>query len=365
MSGLIFGAAMKGVGDGVSSLGSSALQIQSASEAAEAKLAGQREMQRERLDNQRAIAEMRSGGSGGGKDGPLMERVEPGSMAEEMMANRMGMSVPELRKLLEANRSGDTSGLGGTVELPGPTEDGNALTGKSGVSGDWLKAKRAALADIQSEFLYGGKYDDVAKGRRTEAGNKVAGGIIAGAIEPGAGAKAIAATEGKGAYKEGGGVVYDEFEGGSKATSVGESTIRKNDAGAADDRSKAKQRESGQDPERLKLITDLTARERTLRTQMGRMASDPIIANDIKKGRAPQAYLEMQDELSGVLEQRKSLQIGNVKEKSDNSGASAPQAPDISKVSGAPAGSKIGKYDASKGWAVLGKDGKVIGYVRK
>lgn len=325
MSGLIFGAALKGLGDAGVSLGGAAMNHVAREEDARGRAALQRELLADKLEAQREIAAMRAGasGSGGSKDGPFIDDVQPGSLAEETMANRMGMSVPELRALRAANASGDASGLGTEVSLPGPTEDGAPLRGRQGVSQDWLKAKRAALADIQSEFLHGKNYDDVAKGRRTEMGNKVGAGIIAGEIGEDEGAKAIASVEGKSSKKESGGTVYDEFSGKGETTAVGKSTIAENNAKASDAASKAKQRDNGQDPERLKLITDLTARERTLRTQMGRLGADPIIANDIKKGRAPQAYVEMQDELEAVLAQRKALQIGNVKEKGDN-GPSAP-----------------------------------------
>lgn len=324
MAGLIFGAALKGVGDGATSLGGSMANIAAAEARAGADAQLKRELQDDRLAAQREIAAMRASSSGGSKDGPFIENVEPGSMAEEMMANRMGMSVPELRALLQANRTGDSSGLGESVQLPGPTEDGGALTGRRGLSQDTLAAKRQALADIQAEFLYGDKYDDVAKGRRTEQGNKVGKGIIEGAITPEAGSKTIAATEGKGLKKESGGTVYDEFTGDAKTTDVGKSTIRKNEADAGDSVSKARQRDSGQDPERLKLITDLTARERTLRTQIGNLTRDPIIANDIKKGRPPADYVEMKDQLDSVIAQREALQIGNVKGKGDNGKGAAP-----------------------------------------
>lgn len=322
--GLISGALLKGAGDGTASLGGSLMNIISADERAAASAAERRLLQEERLAAQKEVAEIRKSGSGG-KDGPFMDEVKPDSMAEELMANRLGISVPELRALRAANKSGDTSGLGEEVPLAGPTEDGSALTGRRGISPEALAAKRQALADIQSEFLYGDKYDDVTKGRRTETGNKVGQGIIAGAMDVGKGGQTIAAIEGKGAMTEGGGTVYNEFTGDAKTTDVGKSTIRKNDADAGDSRSKAKQRDSGQDPERLKLITDLTQRERTLRTQMGKFTSDPILANDIKKGRPPADYVAMQEELKSVLAQREALQIGNVKKGGDNAGGAGPK----------------------------------------
>lgn len=43
----------------------------------------------------------------------------------------------------------------------------------------------------------------------------------------------------------------------------------------------------------------------------------------------------------------------------------APAKPDIKAVEGAPAGSSVGSYVASKGWEVKNKDGKLIGYVKQ
>lgn len=327
--GLILDGAVGGLGAGLASIGDSAMKYGARQDELAQRSALQRELQEEKLATQREIAADRLAAGGGGKSGPFIPDVKEGSMAEESMASRMGMSVPELRALRKANQTGDTSGLGADVQLPGPTEDGKPLTGKAPVDGKWLQDKRTALADIQQEFIYGDKYDDVAKGRRTEQGNKVAGGIINGTIKPEVGAQTIAATEGKGAYKEGGDTVYNEFNGKNDPTAVGKSVIGKNGAEANKDNAVAEQKKNGQDPERLKLITDLTSRERTLRTQMGRLQADPIIANDIKKGRPPAALVEMQDELTDVMQQRKSLQIGIVKGKDDN-GGSAKERPPLS-----------------------------------
>ncbi len=336
MGGLIFGAALKGLGDAGSSLGGTALNLAAREDELRMKGDLQRELLADKLETQREIAAERAAarGAGGSKEGPFLEDVKPGSMAEEAMANRLGMSVPELRALRAANASGDLSAYGTdvTTRQDADPENSDAVSRRAtktdrrvtGATRDWLQAKRAALAEIQQEYIYGGKYDDVTKGRRTEIGNKVAGGIINGEIDAEEGAKTIAATEGKGSKKESGGVVYDEFTGANDATPVGRSTIGKNAAEAAKDNATAEQKRNGQDPERLKLITDLTQRERTLRTQMGRLAADPIISNDIKKGRAPQAYVEMQDELASVLEQRKALEIGIVKPRGDNGDKPAP-----------------------------------------
>jgi hypothetical protein len=385
MSGLIFGSMLQGLGAAGSTIAGHMVNQVSQDERQRERLEAQRELQADRSATQLAIAGMRNDAKGGGSGG--MTDIKEGGLAEETMANRMGMSVPELRALRKANKTGDTSAYESEVELAGPTEDGGALKGKVKPQGldQYIKAKRAVLADIQSEFMHGKDYDDVAKGRRTEHGNKIAGGIVNGTISAEQGGKDIAAIEGKDLYDGDSNVTRGKFDGKTTTTAVGESQIKENNAQAgkaAAEGAKAKSEGDGKVKPK-DVIASIESQRKDIK--------DKIIA----LGHAQKAELDAEvnpskkkDIIADYKAQRKTLeardadlesQFDSLREKVGLPGKGKPgdntsivksptageSTPDISAVKGAPAGSTIGKHDPAKGWEVKDKSGKLIGYVKK
>ena len=80
---------------------------------------------------------------------------------------------------------------------------------------------------------------------------------------------------------------------------------------------------------------------------------------------------------TNLAEDYKNQQIGNMERRILGPGTSAAPAaapaqaaapaggntpPDISKIKGAPAGSRVGAFDPQKGWEIRGKDGTLLGY---
>jgi len=402
MSGLILGGMMQGLGNAGSSIAGSMVQADARHSDLELRMQAQREMQAEKLATMREIAAERAAarGAGGSKDGPFMENVAQGSMAEESMAGRMNMTVPELRKFRESQQSGDMSGYDVNADVTASAdtdpENSDAISRRGGTQtvtvkkspqglDAFMKDKRAALADIQQEFIYGKAYDDVTKGRSEEQGNKVGAGIINGAISPEAGAQKIGALKGEGAYKEGGNTVFNQYSGDNDPTAVGESEITKNNAKAKHEGDAAKSDTlKSLTQERVSATSAASDARRELATLQG--MTDKISSKDkpahlaaIEKAQAKlDRYETERDQLAARIREYTSTgKVSADKPESDkkaDSGdngivkspaAAASTPPDIKSVTGVPAGSSIGKLDPQRGWAVLDKSGKVIGYARK
>jgi hypothetical protein len=241
MGGLVWGHMVQGLGRGASSLAEHQIAQDDRLELQRERLEANSARDAERFATQREIAALKADAAAAKAGGSI--KMDEGSMAEEAAAGRLGITIPELRALRASSRTGDASSFATGVgeELDGPTESGGPLNKKTMTAADqkWVADKRRALADIQSEFMHGKDYDEVAKGRRTEIGNEVSRGIVGGAISPEQGGQTIAATEGKSAYKESGGTVTNEFSGSNKTTAVGDSQVKENEADAAEKRFKA------------------------------------------------------------------------------------------------------------------------------
>ncbi len=219
MSGLIFGSMLRGVGAAGAGLSEAmtrgALREQDLAQRA----ADRRDELEYRRQTQLELQAMKNAGKDGGGSG--ITEIKEGGLAEEAMANRLGISVPELRAQRRA-----------------------VQTGEGGIDA----SKQRALAAIQEEFLHGKDYKAVTEGRGQELQNDVGRGIVGGTMTPEAGGKKVAALAGKEMYGESGGVVVDKFEGSTKTTPVGESQIVENRAQAgkaAADAAKAKDETAG------------------------------------------------------------------------------------------------------------------------
>ncbi|RTL37173.1 MAG: hypothetical protein EKK53_21625 [Burkholderiales bacterium] len=207
MSGIMFGAALKGLGDGITSLGSSAMNFESDDERRRL----QEQMLRERLDSSERNVDARIaaklGGSGSGGTKGVIDYKE-GSQGEETLAADMGMTVPELRRFRAANKTGDMSGY--ETEQPVPNGDNvmdprdsmvaeNKTTrGVTSATQKYLSEKRKMLGEITRMYQQGDAYDDSAKGRETVQKMDAAKGIMSGTIAPQKVSQAYLATEAKG-----------------------------------------------------------------------------------------------------------------------------------------------------------------------
>lgn len=207
MAGLIQSGLFKGVGEAMSTYGLSTLQARERAALEEDRQARELSYRRERdqsandarveaariaADARLEAAGARAGGKGGGVVGGVLEPRQRAAIA-------LGDDVAEGEAWLKGITTGDYSGLERETALPGPTEDGKPLTGRSLPDNfaDLRKAKVAMLREIDDEFRLGKDYKDVAEGRRTELGNVVGRGMVSGAMGTQPAGEQIAALEGK------------------------------------------------------------------------------------------------------------------------------------------------------------------------
>lgn len=204
--GLIQSGLFKGVGDAMSTYGLTTLQAREKATLEEDRQARDLAYRRERdqsandarVEAARIAADARleaAGQKAGGK-GVVAGVLDPRQRA----ALALGDTVPEGEAYFKALTTGDTSGIGEEVALPGPVEEGQKpLTGRKQPDNmaEILKAKAAILREIDDEFRLGKDYKDVAQGRRTELGNVVGRGMVSGAMNTEQAGEQIAALDGK------------------------------------------------------------------------------------------------------------------------------------------------------------------------
>lgn len=120
-----------------------------------------------------------------------------------------------------------------------------------------------------------------------------------------------------------------------------------------------------------------TGQEQTARSTAVKEFNDLKMSDPIKREYNRLASQDKKNKEAGnptnLAETYKNQQIGSMEQrilgnKSQNAApAPAPaggggQAPDISKIKGAPSGSKVGAFVQGKGWEIRGKDGTLLGY---
>lgn len=205
MAGLIESGFLSGVGNAMSTYGLGTLQARERADLEARRQQADLDYRRERdaaanaarVEAAQIAADARreSAGGKGGSGGVVAGVLKP----EQRAALALGDTVPEGQAYMKALTTGDTSGIGEEVALPGPTEDGKQLTGR--VQPDNLKeilaAKAKILREIDDEFRLGKDYKDVAEGRRTELGNEVGRGLVSGRLKTEDAGEQIAALEGK------------------------------------------------------------------------------------------------------------------------------------------------------------------------
>ncbi len=343
MSGLIGNAIGESLGRGATGIADFMFRSIARDEDRDARAEERRQLQEERLVAAREARESNETlrrdlagqkAAGGGAGGGGMTRLEEGGLVEEAIAGSMGQTVPQLRQLRNAIRTGDTSAYRQDVAT-GRMEDVNA----DGVADDpevsdaisrktakleterrippgfeeEFRAKAKALARLQEQYILGKDYDDVQKGVRTAIGNDVATGIASGTATPEAGGKKMAAIEGKDLKGGSDGVVYDKFSGEAQTTEVGKSKINENNAQAARaGRSTVDKDASLQTLQQLRLSADGTLKDaRRALTEFDKIAKD--LPTKAREARAEERKQLAQDvdtaranlgDVSGLLSKR-------------------------------------------------------------
>jgi hypothetical protein len=214
-----------------------------------------------------------SNSSRGGGGGIALDDISEGGKAEGILAREAGVDVPTLRALRKGSESGDWSAFKRSKVIE--DESGGHTRDELPEGFEAFKtAKLRELATIEKKFAFGKDYKDVAEGEKTAFQTDVGRGIIGGTIDSNKGAAATATTEGKAPFDESGGVVYSTMTGANKATPVGQSQINENNAQAGKATADANRVKQYNDPETMRIRSDFTQRERTMRSQLGKVYGD-------------------------------------------------------------------------------------------
>ncbi len=278
-SGIMFGALADGIGRAATSYGQS---MQAAAER-EDRFRASEQLQRERLDSQRQIAELRAemraggaAGSGGKGASGIIDYAE-GSQGEVMLARQAGLTVPQLRAL-NADARGDSSLLetestqeaardGGADDM-GP-QPGEKVRGVSPATRRWADAKQKTIGEISQMFTQGSAYDDAQKGRATAQGISVRDGIMAGTVAPQQASMAYLATDAKGLFDSSGEVgTYDKSTGAQTLNELGKAKAADERANTANRGREAKTKDfQSLQQERIAIDADLTRLETAIKNE--------------------------------------------------------------------------------------------------
>lgn len=215
MASLMLGAALKGLGDAGVSLGNAAMQSARLDEQERER----ERLQRRRMDVRRdrdgldasleAAVAWATSKHGRTKDVDFSE----GSTDEESLAMNADMTLPALRELRSANRTGDES-----------------------VLSKYGKEKRRALGELMLMYRQGDTYDESAKGRQIIQQMGIMDDVLAGRRKPEDVARAEAAVAGKLPFDSlGRSGVFNPYSGSQQLNELGK-------AEAEDERASAKAR---------------------------------------------------------------------------------------------------------------------------
>lgn len=407
MSGIIFGNMLSGLGTGITGFAGQMSRDRAAEEEFRQRMELQQE--RERMLQERTTAAAAARPAAGSGDAPM--DLTPGSTQEAMVAARMGKTIPELRQLLGAMRTGDWSPYAQTTdtftrtgvdgqdvsgEMSDAVSRGTAKLEKTGekteFSANWETEKREMLARLGRELgglTYGKNYKSVADGQDTAAKADNREGIIAGRLDAGVVADATIAADGKDRFKAN--------ESGSVNVSTGAQTLNElGKAKAADERASAGRNSASAAKDRAeieKIRADIAdggtakpqAQER-LNSIINSQNATIKSLQDGSKGKTEEERAAWQSRMDMAVQLRDEAQRllqQSLRERSQGQGASAPtpntpksgdntgivksgsgRPPSIASVEGAPPGSSIGSFVSGKGWEVKDRSGKVIGYSR-
>lgn len=338
------------------------------------------------------------GGGGGGKGGIALEDLGPEGKAENLIAMKANMTLPEYKQFQKAQTTGDFSGY--AVDTPrfgrepapgteglGPVEGefSDAVSRKtSALTEETVKrlppqfkeyadAKRKEISSIIESYALGPAFDDVQKGRQTGITTAIGEGVLSGAVNAGKGGQAVAVMGGKPLVNVEGGEMYNQYTGESRTTALGQSQITENQAQAGAQGALAKK--YGKEIEKIgaEIDSGMFNRKGADRlTTMVNSANTTIKSlQEGSKGNTPEAKAEWQrqmDDAVALRDKAMTLLKGQMDEKATpKPEPGAPKAetpPSLSAVKDAPPGSSIGAK-TDKGWEVKDKNGKLLGYIRK
>lgn len=398
MSGIIFGNMMSGLGQGVANYGSMMERERAMEEERAMRLALQRERDQAQEERLRLTQAARA------PAGRERLTLEPGSDQETMIAARMGKSVPELRQLLQATKTGDFSAYGNKVDVmerqgvdeldvSGDTSDavsrGTAKlvkTERTEFSPKWESEKREMLEKLGREMAgltYGKDYKDIAEGQDTASKMDNRDGIIAGRLDAGRVADATISAKGEDRFKGGEKSSTNVSTGKQELNELGKSEVRENNAQAGS--ASASAAKARAEVERIR--ADVSDGGAVRPQQQERLNSiinsqNATIKSLIDGGRGKteeekRQWQERYDLAVQLRDEAQQLLRQSLAERSSKSPAAAPAPspaarnsgdnkgivkPDLAKV-GAPPGSTLGAQTA-QGWEVKDKSGKVIGHIR-
>jgi hypothetical protein len=386
--GLIWAGIGKGIADAGSTMGQFLFKDLMAKEDREYKAASRREDLALRLEDRERDRELRremaagkESGGGGGQGGLKAEDYAPGGKLAGMVAGKLGMTEPEYAQYYNSRKTGDLSPFAKEETEYGDFGEEKKISKLPKGFEVEFKAKTKALADLEEQYALGGRFDDVAKGRRTEFGTETGKGVLSGAINAGKGGQAVAVSEAKPLVNIEGGMQYNQYTGDSKVTPVGQSQITENVAQAGQAGALAKK--YGKDIEKIDAeiaggMFNKNSSEKLTSMINSANATIKSLAEG-SKGSTPEAKAAWQrqyDDAVAVRDKATALQKGSLDARDTNKPAApakpeaAPKpeaasekAPTIGDVQGAPAGASIGTR-TEKGWEVKDKSGKLIGYVR-
>jgi hypothetical protein len=386
--GLIWAGIGKGIADAGSTMGQFLFKDLMAQEDRAYKAASRKEELAMRLEDRerdrelrREIAASKDSSGGGGQGGLKAEDYAPGGKLAGMVAGKMGMTEPEYAQYYSSRKTGDFSAFEKEETTFGDFGEEQKVKRLPPQFREFFNSKTKALADIEESYALGGKFDDVAKGRRTEFGTETAKGVLAGNINAGKGGQAVAVSEAKPLVNVEGGMQYNQYTGDSKVTPVGQSQITENVAQAG--QAGALSKKYGKEIEKIDAEIAGGAFNKNSSEKLTSMINSANATikslTEGSKGTTPEAKAAWQrqyDDAIAVRDKATALQKGSLDARDTNkpppkpepaakpdAAAKAEKAPSIGEVQGAPAGASIG-IRTEKGWEVKDKSGNLIGYVR-
>lgn len=232
---LIFGSMLGGLGAGVMAAGDTlekerilaaeradrAEQRRLDREAREAlqreQIASREQIARENAELRRDMKSSRRSGGGGGGDFDSAE----GSQDEEMLAAKMGMTLPEFRNFRKA-QAGDTSGFAQDAVVE--DESGGHVSKQLPAGFDkFMETKRSEFSAAMEQYRFAKSSKDLAEGQGQRIENEVDRSIVDSKTDAARTdlARTKNAMSGKGEYKANESGVTNEFTGTNTPTDLG------------------------------------------------------------------------------------------------------------------------------------------------
>lgn len=352
MSGLIWAGIGKGIADAGTAVGSSMLRSitdderqQDRLELARERQTAAAELQRQRLDQARETAQARldaKGSGNGGGGGLSLDDIAEGGKAEGIVAGMLdGSTIPELRRVRAfRDGKGDQFKQDVTRNVAGPNDGSNEPAGADRAANPMardpsqassivtqimreyppgfeaeMRSKVKALARIEEAAAQGKNYDSVTKGRQTQQEVDASAEAMRDPARAGVIGQGIAAGQGKELVGGDSNVTRNKFTGATTNTLVGDSQVRENNAQAGQAASAGRKSDADasrvndrSDPETMRMRSDYTQRERTLRTQLSR-----AMIGDEKDS--------VQQELDALIQERKNFEAQVATRKPQAAGA--------------------------------------------